>query len=97
MEDLAEDWKTNPYFKRSKYQLKVIEKGKPNKESKLNEDIRKFNSFYDPFIDKQLIRYYDPVFAKEKLDSFLQVHFSPDLMLDNSFYNTYIVTIIKFS
>ncbi len=88
---LTEDWKTNPYFKRSKYHLKVIEKAKPDKESKLNEDIRKFNSYYDPFIDKQLIRYYDPVFAREKLDSFLHVHFSPDLIQDKNYYNNYIL------
>ena len=88
---LSDEWKMNPYFKRPQFHLQVMEKENPSKKSKLNEDIRKFNSNYDPFIEMQLKRYYSVRLAMHKLDSFSQVHFSTEISLGNDYYQDYIL------
>jgi hypothetical protein len=42
-----------------------------NGKMELNAAIDSFNKQFDPFLDKQLLLYYDPVHNREKLDSFI--------------------------
>ncbi|MCK4921954.1 MAG: TlpA family protein disulfide reductase [Bacteroidales bacterium] len=88
--DFSDDWKSTPYFKPSKYHLQVIEKGEPDKLSVLNENIRRFDIQFEPFVDKQLLRYYDPEFAQEKLDSFLLTPIIPKSISPIDYYQSYI-------
>jgi len=88
--NLSDTWKENPYFLPSQHHLKVMEIDSSYKNSELNEKIREFDSYFDPFADKQILRYYNTKFAEVKLDSFLQVHKIPDSHNSESYYQNYI-------
>ncbi|MCF8380504.1 MAG: TlpA family protein disulfide reductase [Bacteroidales bacterium] len=88
--NFSNDWKVNPYFKPSKFHLQVFENGINKEVSGLNEKIKQFDSQFEPFNDKQLLRYYDPAFATKKLDSFLLEQNIPDSLVSGDFYRSYI-------
>ena len=68
---ISDDWKDNPFFIKELYHLKLFTDENSEGEIELNNAIWSFNKEYEPFLDKQLIRFYDPALASEKRDSFM--------------------------
>jgi hypothetical protein len=55
----------------------------------LNEAIYKFDEQFDPFLDKQIVRYYDPQLSREKLDSFCIANSDIPVMDNKGYFETY--------
>jgi hypothetical protein len=55
----------------------------------LNKAIYEFDEQFDPFLDKQIVRYYDPKLSREKLDSFCNANSNIPLLDDNGYFETY--------
>jgi hypothetical protein len=55
----------------------------------LNTTIYKFDQQFDPFLDKQIVRYYDPQLSREKLDSFRLANISIPALDDKGYFETY--------
>jgi hypothetical protein len=56
--------------------------------SGLNKSIRDFDALFDPFLDRQILRYYNSGLSKEKLDSFTVAN-TPFLSSDNEYLRSY--------
>ncbi len=72
---LPEDWKFNPYFQKVPFHIKVHSAEHSYRDNgeitELNQAIRMFDREFDPFQNKQILRYYNPVLSAEKRDSFI--------------------------
>jgi hypothetical protein len=55
----------------------------------LNEAVYKFDEQFDPFLDKQIVRYYDPQLSREKLDSFCIANKDIPVMDDKGYFESY--------
>ena len=55
----------------------------------LNSAINRFNEQYDPFLNQQILRYYDPVSSRSKLDSFIISCSKLPVPVNNDYYITY--------
>ena len=87
---ISEEWKRNPFFKKEKIHVDLyFDSGFPG-ETDINTVIRDFEKEFKPFIDKQILRYYQPELAKQKRDSFILVNYKPIDTSDQSFYLEYI-------
>ncbi len=84
---ISGEWKTNPYYRKALYLLSVTCTGCTGKG--LNQAIRDFNLQYEPFHDKQVLRYYSPAYSRAKLDSFIRANPVPPDLSDPSYYRRY--------
>ena len=97
---ISDDWKDNPFFIKELYHLKLFTDENSEGEIELNNAIWSFNKEYEPFLDKQLIRFYDPALASEKRDSFMRATMSTKQVSDQKYYDNYILSkkaILEFS
>lgn len=91
LESISDDWKQNPFFRRELFQFRLETMDQQPEQNELNEAIRKFNREYEPFLDRQIIRYYDPELASEKLDSFISENPGLKGVSDQDYYDKYIL------
>ncbi len=88
----------SPFFKPPLWHL--LPSIKPGSyETELNHAIYNFDMQFEPFLDKQILRYYDPQYSREKLDSFVIANLKiPDLENDDYFvtYRFYKFAILGF-
>lgn len=60
----------NPYYYSPLWHM-IPEEDKIPGTSRLNASIRNYDTEFEPFLNKQMLRYYDPKMSREKLDSFI--------------------------
>ncbi len=88
--NFSDEWKKNPYFTRAPFQLNVTCSGcGADSLTGLNSAIRSFNLQFEPFRDKQLIRYYSPALHKSKLDSFRMANPIPGNLAEKEYFRRY--------
>ncbi len=87
---LSDEWRHNPYFKKALRHLQTIcTSCGSDSLNEINQAIRKFDEQYDPFRDKQLLRYYSPSYSRTKLDSFETANPVPPGIPDSMYYSRY--------
>ncbi len=91
---IPDDWKHNPYFQKVPLHIKNLSVDchtcSKDESTELNQAIRQIDRDFNPFLDKQLLRYYLPKLSAEKRDSFIQVTFRHVMVSDQDYYNDYV-------
>jgi len=80
----------NPLYNKAGYHLELKYSDTVVKED-LNEAIRTFNKLYEPFYDRQMLRFFNSEKAMAKLDSFKLALPEYDSLSDPEYYETYVV------
>ncbi|HYW97134.1 MAG TPA: TlpA disulfide reductase family protein [Bacteroidales bacterium] len=98
---LSDDWKHNPFFNRALLHLRAgCEDCQTDSLEELNHVIKAFDSRFEPFRNKQLLRYYSPEYSRSKLDSFILANPVPTGLGDSTYfwrYRFYKMGILEFS
>lgn len=102
---LPDDWKYNPYFQKVPFHINVLfVENSPHPDNilstecvgsngeeaiELNDAIRKFDQAFDPFLNKQILRYYNPRQSEEYRDSFINKIYTGLPVSDLNYYYRY--------
>jgi len=84
--------KKNPFFIPEEIHLPVkciYKSGEEEAQHELNNAIRKYDELFNPFYDRQLLRYIAPVVSRVKLDSFLIISNELEEKYNNDFFRSY--------
>lgn len=82
-------WKEDDYFTLLPLHAKIKYEEKIINGFDLNDSIRNFNKEYGPFLSKQTLRYFQPEYARTRLDSFLEANYKFDGAYENDYYIQY--------
>ncbi|MCB8994576.1 MAG: TlpA family protein disulfide reductase [Bacteroidales bacterium] len=77
----------NPFFVPPLWHMLPVLKGAERQD--LNLAISEFDKQYEPFLDKQILRYYDPAQSGEKLDSFIRANKTIPEIDDKQYFENY--------
>jgi len=77
----------SPFFVPPSWHMNPVTNSKPD-QTELNSLISTFNAQFEPFLDKQILRYYNPKQSREKLDSFILAN-KINTPHNNEFFETY--------
>ncbi len=86
----TEENTNNPFFLAPFWHI-VPTPGNDSGKPELNEAISNFNKQFEPFLDKQILRYYNPQLSREKLDSFRLANISIPELENKEYYETYLL------
>ena len=87
---MSDEWHYNPYFRKAFYHLSVQSMDcRSDSSLELNHAIRKFEEEYEPFKDRQLLRYYSPEPSEARLDSFRKANPVPPGLCDSAYFRRY--------
>ncbi len=78
----------NPFFIPPLWHM-VPAVGSNDGSRELNAEINDFNKQFEPFLDKQILRYYNTELSREKLDSFVQANNSAAMNRNHEYYKSY--------
>lgn len=86
---IDDQWKEDSYFTLLPIHVKVKTEINTIKGFELNDSIRNFTKEYDPFLSKQTLRYFQPEYARARLDSFIEANYTSGQERKNNYLYEY--------